>query len=120
MAAASANPRARLEHILFHIRGVADTIAGVDFETYSSAYHMERTVERAVQIISEAVRALPPNLISRYPDIEWAKIAAIGNILRHEYERVDPQTMWEIATMRLPGLEKTIEGMLTDLKAPER
>ena len=114
--AASANPRTRLEHILFHIRGVADTVGGVTFETYASVYHMERTVERAVQIISEAVRALPPALTARHPEIEWAKISAIGNILRHEYERVDPQTMWEIATVKLPELEKAIERMLADLK----
>jgi hypothetical protein len=52
--AASANPRTRLEHILFHIRGVADTIVGIDYQTYVGVYHMERTVERAVQIVSEA------------------------------------------------------------------
>ena len=115
--AATANPRARLEHILFHIRGVADTVGGVEFDTYTSVYHMERTVERAVQIISEAVRALPPDLTARYPEIEWAKIAGIGNVLRHEYERVDPQTMWEIATVRLPEMEKVIRRMLEDLKA---
>ena len=39
--AASANPRARLEHILFHIQGVADTIGGISFDTYTSVYHME-------------------------------------------------------------------------------
>ena len=115
MAAATANPRARLEHILFHIRGVAETTRGVDFETYSTVYHMERTVERAVQIISEAVRALPPSLTARHTEIEWAKIAAIGNILRHEYERVDPRAMWEIATVRLPELQKAAERMLTEL-----
>jgi uncharacterized protein with HEPN domain len=115
--AASANPRARLEHILFHIRGVADTVGGIEFETYTSVYHMERTVERAVQIISEAVRSLPSDLTARYPEIEWAKIAGIGNVLRHEYERVDPQTMWEIATVKLPEMEKVIERMLADLKA---
>jgi uncharacterized protein with HEPN domain len=120
MAAASANPRARLEHILFHIRGIAETIGGVSFETYSSVYHMERTVERAVQIISEAVRALPPNLTARHPEIEWAKIAAIGNVLRHEYERVDPRTMWEIAQVKLPEMQKTIEKMLAELKPGDR
>ena len=113
--AASANPRARLEHILFHIRGVAETVGGIGFDTYASVYHMERTVERAVQIISEAVRALPPETTKRYPDIEWAKIAAIGNVLRHEYERVDPQTMWEIATVKLPELEKVVKQMLAEL-----
>lgn len=115
--AASANPRARLEHILFHIRGVADTVGGIGFDTYTEVYHMERTVERAVQIVSEAVRALPPALTARYPEIEWVKIAAIGNVLRHEYERVDPQTMWEIATVKLPEMEKVIRRMLADLKA---
>ena len=115
--AATANPRARLEHMLFHIRGVEETVGGVGFDTYTSVYHMERAVERAVQIISEAVRALPAELTARYPEVEWAKIAAIGNVLRHEYERVDPQTMWEIATVKLPELEKVIKRMLADLKA---
>lgn len=115
--AATANPRARLEHILFHIRGVAETVGGVQFDTYTSVYHMERTVERAVQIISEAVRALPPALTTRHPEIEWAKIAAIGNVLRHEYERVDPQTMWEIATVKLPELENVIVRMLAEMEA---
>jgi hypothetical protein len=40
--AASQNPRARLEHILFHIRGVDDTISGASFETFASVYHFER------------------------------------------------------------------------------
>jgi uncharacterized protein with HEPN domain len=114
--AATANPRARLEHILFHIRGVADTVGGIRFETYTAVYHMERTVERAVQIISEAVRALPAELTSRYPEIEWDKIAGIGNILRHEYQRVDSVTMWNVATVKLPELEVVVRQMLEDLK----
>ena len=113
--APSANPRARLEHILFHIQGVAYTIGGVDYDIFTTVYHMERAVERAVQIISEAVRALPPDLKAHHPEIEWAKIAAIGNILRHEYERVDPETMWKIATEDLPKLKVVVLRMMSDL-----
>ena len=91
--AATKHPRARLEHILFHINGVADTVGGVDFDTFTSVYHMERTVERAIEVISEAARALPPELVAKYPQIEWQKIIAIGNLLRHEYYRIDPATM---------------------------
>ena len=76
---------------------------------------MERTVERAVQIIAEAVRALPPEIIARYPEIEWAKIAGIGNVLRHEYERVDPETMWDIPTVKPPRLEQVVLRMLAEL-----
>ncbi len=112
--AATASPRARLEHILFHIQGVAHTVGGINFDTYQGVYHMERTVERAVQIISEAVKSLPPELLARHPTIEWAKIVAIGNLLRHEYQRIDPETMWEIATVKLPELEIVIRKMLPD------
>jgi uncharacterized protein with HEPN domain len=78
---------------------------------------MERTVERAAQIISEAVRTLPSEITARYPEVEWTKIAGIGNILRHEYERVDPAIMWDIATIELPKLETIVRRMLADLGA---
>ncbi|MCC6948220.1 MAG: DUF86 domain-containing protein [Bradyrhizobiaceae bacterium] len=114
--AATANPRARLEHILFHIQGVGRTVQGVSFAEFSSVYHLERTVERAIQIISEAVRALPPELLRRHPEIEWNKITAIGNVLRHEYQRIDPEIMWDIATVKLPELESVIRKMLAETK----
>ena len=110
--AASANPRARLEHILFHIEGVRHTLAGVPFEGFAGVYPLERTVERAAQIISEAVKALPPQLLADHPEIEWVKIIALGNLLRHEYQRIDPETMWDIATVKLPELEHAIRKML--------
>ena len=78
---------------------------------------MERTVERAAQIISEAVRTLPSEITARYPEVEWTKIEGIGNILRHEYERVDPAIMWDIATIELPKLETIVRRMLADLGA---
>jgi len=117
--AALQNPRARLEHILFHIRGVEDTVAGISFETFTTVYHLERTVERAVQIISEAVKALPPDLLAQHPEVDWPKLIGIGNLLRHEYYRVDPKIMWDIAVNRLPELRPVIEAMLTETLEPE-
>jgi uncharacterized protein with HEPN domain len=32
----------------------------------------------------------------------WPEIAAIGNLLRHSYDRVDDLIMWKIATRSLP------------------
>ena len=113
--AASKHPRARLQHILFHIKGIEQTVGGVNFDIFTSVYHMERTVERAIEVISEAARALPPELLAKHPGIEWQKIIAIGNLLRHEYYRIDPATMWDIATVQLPKLEPVIEAMLKEL-----
>jgi uncharacterized protein with HEPN domain len=52
--AASANPRARLLHILEEIDGVSTVIEGMDYLVYHDNYVAIRVVERALEIISEA------------------------------------------------------------------
>jgi len=65
-------------------------------------------VERAVQIVSEAAKALPPDYLAKYPTVPWASIVGIGNILRHEYQRLDDQQLREIATVHLPKLQPVV------------
>lgn len=49
---------------------------------------------RALEIISEASRRLPDELFRRHPEIDWADVAAAGNVYRHEYEAVDETLIW--------------------------
>jgi uncharacterized protein with HEPN domain len=112
--APSSNPDVRLRHILDEIDGIAEALAGVNFEQYRNSYVLRRTVERGVQIISEAVKALPGDLLARYPDEPWAAIAGIENILRHEYQTVDDRRMWDIAANHLPKLRVAVAAMLAN------
>lgn len=82
--AASKSPRVRLLHIRDEINGVAGIVQGLSFEQYLHGYVHRRAIERAVQIISEAAKALPGELLDRYPDAPWRSIIGIGNILRHD------------------------------------
>ncbi|MET4391689.1 uncharacterized protein with HEPN domain [Bradyrhizobium sp. F1.4.3] len=116
--AASRSPRARLLHIRDEIDGVAAAVKGLTFEQYRTSYLHRRTVERAAQIISEAVKALPRDLLARYGDVPWASIIGIGNLLRHEYQRLDDFQLWEIATVHLPELEPVIKRMIEELDGP--
>lgn len=77
---------------------------------------MRRVSERAVQIISEAAKALSPELTAQYPAAPWNAIVRIGNILRHEYQYVDDRRMWEIVTVELPNLRGVVLKMLEDLE----
>jgi uncharacterized protein with HEPN domain len=38
------------------------------------------------------------------PDQPWHKIRAFGNVLRHEYDAIREDMLFEIATKDLPGL----------------
>jgi uncharacterized protein with HEPN domain len=114
---ASKSPRARLLHIRDEIEGVAMIVRGLSFVQYQDSYLHRRAVERAVQIVSEAAKALPPDYLAKYPNAPWTSIVGIGNILRHEYQRLDDKQLWEIATVHLPQLQPIVAQMLTELGA---
>jgi uncharacterized protein with HEPN domain len=115
LMAASKSPRARLLHIRDEIEGVAMIIRDLSFAQYQGSYMHRRAVERAVQIVSEAAKALPSDYLAKYPNAPWSSIVGIGNILRHEYQRLDDKQLWEIATVHLPQLRPIVAQMLTEL-----
>lgn len=74
---------------------------------------MERFIER----VSEASRRLDPALKRREPTIPWSDIAGIGNVLRHDYDRIDLAILWNIATRDLPPLDDAVRRLLAGLGA---
>jgi uncharacterized protein with HEPN domain len=114
--AASRNPRLRLLHMRDEIENLSNELAGLHFETWRESYGLRRITERAIQIVSEAARTLPPELRARYPDVPWTDIIAIGNPLRHEYHRVDDKALWETATNDLPKLQPILLRMLGEFE----
>jgi uncharacterized protein with HEPN domain len=61
--------RLRRNDIIRAIDGAEMTIEGVKFATFQSVYHMARTAERSIEIISEASRHIPQTLKDQYPGI---------------------------------------------------
>ena len=107
--------RLRLNDIQRAIDGAIETIEGVRFETFQHVYHMPRTAERCIEIVSEATRHIPDELKSRYPGIPWSQIAGIGNVLRHDYDLVDDHIIWEVATVHFPHLRTVVANILSEL-----
>jgi uncharacterized protein with HEPN domain len=103
--------RLRLNDIIRAIDGTLDTIAGIGFEKFTEVYHMPRTVERCIEIVSAATRHLPDDIKSRYPQIPSRQIAGIGNVLRHDYDLVDERIIWEVATVHFPKLRRVIAAV---------
>lgn len=77
---------------------------------------MRRAVERCIEIVSEASRHIPPDEKAAYPEVPWPDIAALGNIFRHEYQRVADPVVWHTATRSLPELRPVILRMMAEAK----
>jgi uncharacterized protein with HEPN domain len=114
--AASKSSELRLLHIRDEIDGMTSALLGVSFATYRDSYTLRRAAERAVQIVSEAAKSLPPELLAGHSSAPWNAIIGIGNILRHEYQRIDDRRLCEIVTVHLPELRPTIIAMIAELK----
>jgi uncharacterized protein with HEPN domain len=114
--AASKSPHLRLLHIRDEIDGMASALRNVNFDGYQESYTLRRAAERAVQIVSEAAKSLPPEMLAGHSEAPWNAIIGIGNILRHEYQRIDDRRLWEIVTVHLPELRPVIMAMINELK----
>jgi len=66
-------------------------------------------VERGIEIISEASRHLPEDLKAEHPEVPWRSAAGIGNIIRHGYDVVDDQAIWNTIEQSLPPLRAAVE-----------
>ena len=107
--------RLRLNDIIRAIDGTEGTIGGIGFKTFQTVFHMPRTVERCIEIISEATRHLPKEIKAKYPDVPWQQIAGIGNVLRHDYDLVDDYITWDVAKAHCPRLRAVVVKMLAEL-----
>ena len=111
-------PRARLLDMLDAIQGIRSAVAGLDYATYQSGWIVRRAVERGLEIISEASRHVPDHVKAEHPDVPWRQIAGIGNVLRHEYQRVEDRLVWNVVHGHLDTLERAVRAALSNLPDP--
>jgi uncharacterized protein with HEPN domain len=96
----------RLTDIIEAVEHIRSVITGATLDDFEADWQKRWLVERGVEIISEASRHPGVELQARHPEIPWPKVAGIGSVLRHDYERIAPDVMWKLAQIDLPVLEQ--------------
>jgi uncharacterized protein with HEPN domain len=111
---------ARLTDIIQAIELIRSEMAGMTVQTLESDRRNCWLVERGIEIISEASRHLSDELKARQPEIPWSKVAGIGNVLRHEYERIAHDVLWRVVCDDLPPFENVCREELKREGAAEQ
>jgi uncharacterized protein with HEPN domain len=112
----SKNPILRLEDILANIELIQEYTRNYSYETFTQDRKCQDAVERCIARISEAASKLEDTIESIIPDQPWSQIRAVGNVLRHEYDRVNPIFIWRIVSEDLPSLKTAIQSALDQLR----
>jgi uncharacterized protein with HEPN domain len=108
-------PGLSLRDIAEAIDLIEDFVAGMDFGAFRQDPKTIAAVERKLPVISEAATRLGEQGPTLCPEIPWHKIRGTGNWLRHQYERVDLETVWRTVTDDLPPLKAAVVRALLGL-----
>lgn len=103
-----------LDDILECCENVAAFTDGMDFDDFSADRKTVDAVVRNLEIIGEAVKNIPPEILLSKPEINWKQIAGFRDVIIHKYFRVDLEIVWDIAQNRLEELKKAVSEILAD------
>ncbi len=94
------------------IRDIETNTSGLTLVEFRDNRFRQLGVERCLEIISEASRHIPDALKESRPEIPWRRIADMGNRIRHAYQAIDSDIVWEIVTVELRELRAAIEALI--------
>jgi uncharacterized protein with HEPN domain len=111
------DPAASLADILENLERIQGYIAGLDREKFGGDTLRRDAVERCLERICEAAFRLGEQAAELAPNQPWGDIRGLGNRLRHAYDRIDLDILWNTVRDRLPSLKADAEQALMVLKA---
>ncbi|MFQ6063827.1 MAG: DUF86 domain-containing protein [Methanosarcinales archaeon] len=103
-----------LKHILQETEFLRSKSKDITFEEFIQDEVLMRAFVRSLEIIGEAVKNIHKDVIDKYGDIEWKKIAGMRDKLIHEYFGVDYYLVWDVVKRKIPYLDKRIREIIEE------
>lgn len=97
-----------IHDILEAIARAEEITHGKSFAEFEHDWQLQWMIQRAIEIISEASRAIPDDLTATRPEIHWSRVRGIGNVLRHEYSGLSDRIIWNVVVDELPRLKAAV------------
>ena len=106
------SPLEYLRHILDEVEYLMEQTKDLTREGFTRDETLKRAFVRSIEIIGEAAKKLPAQLIQRYPQLEWRAITGMRDKLVHNYFGVDYDIVWDVVTNKVPALRLQIQEIL--------
>jgi uncharacterized protein with HEPN domain len=113
----SEKPIRRLEDIVENAKAILRYTGGMDLVMFREDRKTADAVERCLERISEAASKLGDEAFTLVPGQPWGQIRALGNRLRHEYDSIREDRLWDIVRGDLPSLCSACEQALIRLRS---
>ncbi len=105
---------AALLDIVNAVRRIAEFLTGMDRGAFLSDHRTQDAVVRRLEVIGEAANRLTESCRAAHADVPWSGLIGLRNVLAHQYDRVDYEIVWQVATVQLPLVQSLLEQRLPD------
>ncbi|TFG02212.1 MAG: DUF86 domain-containing protein [Promethearchaeota archaeon] len=99
----------KIHHIHDEIEYLSINSKGLTFEKFIQDETLKRAFVRSLEIIGEAVKLIPNQVLERYNQIEWKKIAGMRDKLIHRYFGIDYELVWDVIENHIPKLKEVMD-----------
>jgi uncharacterized protein with HEPN domain len=92
-------------------------VAGMSYAQFEADLRTTFAVTRALEIIGEATKRLPPTFREQYPHIPWKDMAGMRDKIIHGYDNVDLRIVWDVVKQDIPQVKPHLQQILTDYES---
>ena len=110
----SRDPRLYLEDIETSCKKIKRYTHGLTMNSFTQYDIVYDAVVRNLEIIGEAVKSIPEDIQRYHPEVEWRAMAALRNIVAHEYFGVKDEIIWDVVSNKIPQLFIQIRKILKE------
>jgi uncharacterized protein with HEPN domain len=110
----------RVQDIIDSLDRVSNYLSGMNSEMFEQDHRTRDAVVWNLAVIGEAARLVPVEIQEENPNIPWAKMRGMRNVLMHEYFGIDDGIVWETATRDLPRIRTILLQMIAGRSTDRR
>lgn len=102
----------RIKDIIEAAKKIVSHTTALAFEQFIQDDWMVDAVLHNLAVIGEAAQNIPDEVAEKFPDIPWADVRDMRNIVVHQYFGVDLSIVWQTIREDIPPLISQLEAIL--------
>ncbi|WP_414462386.1 DUF86 domain-containing protein [Hyphomicrobium sp. DY-1] len=93
------------------IKASAALVKGMSRERLESNEAVYWAAQNRILVVAEAAKQIPRSVRARYPEVRWKDLIGMGDMLRHQYFRVEADIVWDTVKVHFLVLLKVVNEL---------
>ena len=106
---------------LFDLLATLDRLFALTAPLTLTTFRMREEVQDAALLgllrLGETTKYIPQSVQDRHPELPWAYLRDIRNLIAHDYFSIDPALVWRTVRDELPALRPLLQALADDSKS---